>query len=262
MQFDFSDFFRRYETIVAEADTAFARVQQANPEQVACQLGCSDCCYALFDLTLIEAMYLNHHFGLRFRGPARSEIMDRADKADREAYKFKRLIFKASQDGKKAQDIMAEVARMRIRCPLLNEQDQCELYEHRPATCRVYGAPMGIDGKAHTCGKSGFIPGQPYPTVNMDRLQDKLSELSQELAASIQTSHNDLADVLVPVSMALMNKYNKEYLGIPKEPAPKQATKDCPGGGVWELGVGGKKSDACGGCADKGACDDALGKSS
>jgi Fe-S-cluster containining protein len=251
MVFDFSEFFRRYEAIVAEVNSAFSRVQQAHPEQVACKVGCSDCCHAMFDLTFIEALYLNDAFNKTYSGARRSQIMERADKADREAYKFKHKIFKASQEGKTASEIMEEVARMRIRCPLLNEDETCALYEQRPVTCRVYGAPMAIAGQGHTCGKSGFTPGQPYPTVNMDRLQDRLLALSLELITSMPTKHGDLADSLVPVSMALLTKYDKEYLGLVE---PKKPEKGCSGGGEWEFGVGGKKSDGCASCSDKDGC--------
>ena len=61
---------------------------------------------------------------------------------------------------------------------------------------------------------SGFDPGKSYVTVRMDKIQDRLLLLSQELVQSIPTRHTQLNEVLVPVSMALLNKYDNEYLGI------------------------------------------------
>lgn len=248
MKFDFSEFYKRYESILAEVDQAFEKVKDAHGDEVVCETGCSDCCYALFDLSLIEAMYLNHKFNEKYQGAARSAILERADKADREGYKIKRKIFKASQDGVKAQDILAEVAKMRVRCPLLNKDDQCDLYESRPTTCRLYGVPTAINGQAHTCGKSGFEQGKPYPTVNMEALQDKMMGLSVALMQTLPSKHADMADILVPVSMALMNKYDENYLGV-------EAPASCDDGGQWEFGKGGKKlPSACAGCASKGEC--------
>jgi len=87
----------------------------------------------------------------------------------------------------------------------------------------------------------------------MDRLQERLLQLSHELVEEIRSTHDGLAELLVPVSMALLATYDAEYLGIPKEQASA-----CSGGGAWELGEGGRKLDACTGC-DKAAegCDPA-----
>ena len=38
---------------------AFDRVRKTHAECVKCSEGCADCCHAVFDLTLIEALYLN-----------------------------------------------------------------------------------------------------------------------------------------------------------------------------------------------------------
>ena len=66
--------FTAYEALVAEADAVFARVGEMHPDCVTCKPGCSDCCHAMFDLSLVEAMYLNarfiekYDFGLRTPG--------------------------------------------------------------------------------------------------------------------------------------------------------------------------------------------------
>ena len=55
------------------------------------------------------------------------------------------------------------LARERIRCPLLDKNQDCILYPYRPITCRVYGIPTGIHGTARVCGKAGFIKDKDYP---------------------------------------------------------------------------------------------------
>jgi Fe-S-cluster containining protein len=106
------------------------------------------------------------------------------------------------------------MAAQRIRCPLLDNDDKCELYRSRPITCRLYGIPTVIGGQAHTCGLSGFEEGKPYPTVKLDAIQNKLYQISFELAQEIKSRYPKLAEVLVPLSMALLTDYNDEYLGI------------------------------------------------
>lgn len=212
---DFSEIFARYEALVAEVDTVFQRVQEAHPECVTCEKGCSDCCNALFDLTLVEAMYLNHQFTTRYGfGPERSALVDRAGDVDRQLVKLKRKAHREVQEGRDAQEILEEMARQRVRCPLLGESDTCEMYQYRPITCRLYGIPTAIGGKAHTCGKSAFEAGKPYPTVNIDRIHERLAEMSLEIRDAVDSRFKELHTVLVPVSMALLTKYDNDYLGI------------------------------------------------
>jgi len=224
MKFDFSPYFERYEKVLRELDEIFAKVKQEYPEEVKCDSGCYDCCYALFDLHLIEALYLNHHFQ-QLTSKKQQEILVKADKADRKIYKIKRAAFKMQQQGKSEQEIFLEVGKQKIRCPLLNEDNKCELYKYRPAICRVYGIPLNIYGQAHRCALSGFKPGQKYPALNMEKVYQRLFFLSQEIVKSLNTKYTALHTVLVPVSMALLTEYDANYLGIIKS-QPKPEVQD------------------------------------
>ncbi|WP_243545526.1 YkgJ family cysteine cluster protein [Pseudodesulfovibrio tunisiensis] len=251
MALDFSEFFKKYEAVVAEVDAVFQKFEHDADmgELVKCGKGCSDCCNALFDITMVEAIYLNHKFNQAYSGMERSRIMERADKADRQIHKLKRKVFKASRDGAGAREVLEEVSRARVRCPLLSDDDLCSLYEHRPITCRLYGVPTSIGGKAHTCSLTGFKPGEKYPTVNMDIILDKLLALSEELSKSIGSRFKGLGEMLVPVSMALITDFNEGYLGVSEKKAePKAEKKPAPKPAA-------PVSDACGSCSqDKSAC--------
>ena len=85
---------------------------------------------------------------------------------------------------------------------MLGPDDRCVLYEQRPVTCRLYGVPTAIHGKAHVCGKCGFARGGAYPTV------------------AVGSRYRELHTVYVPVSMALLTKYDDAYLGV--GPAPQE----------------------------------------
>ncbi|MBN2140618.1 MAG: YkgJ family cysteine cluster protein [Desulfovibrionaceae bacterium] len=217
MSLDFSAYFKKYEALAAEADALFRTIRDRTGDLVRCDKGCCDCCYALFDLTLIEALYLNRRFNQAFEGLARSTILERADEADRRVYKFKRSLYKASEQGRSTEEILKTAARERLRCPLLNDSELCDLYEHRPITCRLYGVPTAFGGRAHTCAKSGFTPGRPYPTVHLDKIQDRLLALSRELVAGLNTKHKKMGEIFMPPSMALMTEFDDDYLGIIQE---------------------------------------------
>ncbi len=153
--------------LFAAVDQAFKAVSQAHPEAITCGKGCADCCHAVFDVSLVEAVNLQAHFQ-RLAPTVREQIAGAAQEA-RQAW----------------EQIMAsrlDPAVARIRCPLLDGQGFCLCYEARPVTCRTYGIPTVIDGKGHVCGLSGFEPGKSYPTVNFASLQRILHDLSVQLA--------------------------------------------------------------------------------
>lgn len=221
MKIDLLSFFEKYEALVLKVESVFAQVKTKYPEEVKCQKGCADCCHALFDLTLIEALYVNSRFNEKFSGKEKNELLEKANKADRRTYKIKKDAYRATQEGKEEDAVIEEIAKKRIRCPLLGENDLCSMYDYRPIACRVYGIPQAIGGKGRTCGFSGFKPGENYPTLNLDIVHDQLMALSAELVQHIRSKHIRMGEVLVPLSMALITEYNEAYLGVGNESNPK-----------------------------------------
>ena len=215
---DFSKTFEKYEALVSEVDKIFKSVQDAYSDFVCCETRCADCCHAVFDITLIEAVYLNHQFTKLLPRKVRRPIGARAEKADRKYYQIKRKLQKMYVDDEKSpEDILAQLALERVRCPLLNDDDLCDLYDKRPITCRVYGIPTAIGGKARICEKSKFEDKAAYPTVNLDKMNDRLFALSRELLRDVGSKHPKRYMSLVPPSAALMMTYDEEYFGI-KQP--------------------------------------------
>ena len=218
MDLDLKPYFDKYEALVEKAEEAFDRVKASHSECVKCEEKCSDCCFALFDLTLIEALYIHHKFNEKFKGSARVELVEKANRADRRIYKIKRNAFKELQAGRNEGELLAQMAVERVRCPLLSEKDLCDLYESRPLTCRFYGIPTAIGGAGHTCGKSEFKQGEQYPTVNLDVVHNQLQQISAELLRDIKSKNIKLVDLLVPLSSAMVMDFDEVFLGIAEEP--------------------------------------------
>jgi Fe-S-cluster containining protein len=225
MDIDLKPYFEKYESLVEKSEEAFDRVKAAHTECVKCEEKCADCCFALFDLTLIEALYLHHKFNEKFKGSAKVELVEKANRADRQIYKIKRKAFKELQSGRNEGELLAEMAFERVRCPLLSEKDLCDLYDYRPLTCRFYGIPTAIGGAGHTCGKSGFKEGEKYPTVNLDAVYGQLQQISAELLRDIQSKNVKLVDLLVPLSSAVIMKFDEVFLGVAEEPEEKPQPK-------------------------------------
>ena len=225
MSIDLAPYFKKYESLVATADVAFERVRKAYADCVKCEEKCADCCFALFDLTLIEALYIHHKFQEKYKGSKKVDLLEKANRADRRIYKIKRKAYQDLDAGKNEGKILAEMAFERVRCPLLNDEELCDLYDNRPITCRFYGIPTAIGGSGHTCGKSGFSKGEKYPTVNLDAIHGKLQQISAELLRDIQSKNIKLADLLVPLSSAMISDYDDVYLGVAEEPVEAKPQK-------------------------------------
>ena len=54
----------------------------------------------------------------------------------------------------------------------------------------------------------------------MDKIQNRLEDLSRDVATTVQSRFKELHDVYVPLSMALLTRYDEAYLGI--GPAKKE----------------------------------------
>jgi Fe-S-cluster containining protein len=216
MALDLKEHFVKYEALVLMVDGVFERVKKEYPKEVFCRKKCSDCCYAIFDLTLIEALYLNDKFLKKFSGKEKNSLIEIADKTDRALVKMKRNAYREVKDGADQLEIVAKMSQERIRCPLLGKDDLCVMYEHRPITCRVYGIPTSTAGSSHICGRTNFKQGEPYPTLNMDKIYSQLQLLSVQLIKDINSEQIKMHEMLIPVSMAMITEFNEEYLGVKK----------------------------------------------
>jgi Fe-S-cluster containining protein len=196
--------FRDYEYLVDEAEAAFHKVVEEHGSCIKCDLHCSDCCHAVFGLFLIEAAYLREHFE-QMKDKALREALDRCEKADRDMERLQKRLETFADD---PQMRHYTLAKERVRCPLLDDQDECVLYHRRPITCRLYGIPTRIQGKARVCGKSGFKQGKKYPVFDLDAMYGKLYVLSRELVEAAGQEDTEKASLLISVAKAVQTPVN------------------------------------------------------
>ncbi len=158
--------FRDLKNLYSFTDRTTEEIQKRYRKEFLCKKGCTDCCYAVFDVSLIEALYLRARFDSLGR-KQRRVALHRAKKAIKS---WDQLIAAG-----------ADLSTARIRCPLLTDKGECVCYDARPINCRTYGIPTVIEGKGHVCGFSGFVKGKKYITLNLAPLQKRLYELSVKL---------------------------------------------------------------------------------
>lgn len=168
---------RSYELMVDQADRAFQRMKEEHGPSIACDLHCSECCHAVFGLFLIEAVSLKQQFD-QLDMQEKKDVLLRCNETERG---LKRLEKKLEVHGEDQEMQASILARERIRCPLLDDNCACVLYVHRPITCRVYGIPTKIHGRARVCGKAKFEKGVSYPIFDLDGVYRNLYALSREL---------------------------------------------------------------------------------
>lgn len=189
----------RYELLVDGADRAFRKMERDYSACIRCEPHCSDCCYAVFGLFLIEAAYIQQCFNQLDKWVKREALL-RCSEADRD---LRRLQGKLRAHENDPQMRAYALARERMRCPLLDDNLECVLYTCRPITCRVYGIPTAIQGKARVCGKAGFIKGETYPIFDLDGVYRDLFSLSKELLRDAGHGDLDRASLLISVSKAI-----------------------------------------------------------
>ncbi|WP_027364439.1 YkgJ family cysteine cluster protein [Desulfotruncus alcoholivorax] len=194
-----SDIFEKYELLAAQAEESFNAMQQSYGDCVKCKVQCSDCCSAVFGLFPVESAYLNYRFH-ELGEPARKEITSRLEEFEKSLAAMQEKIRACGDDTGKINEIMAT---QRIRCPMLNDQQKCAIYAHRPVTCRVYGIPTIIGGKIHACWKAGFEKGKAYPAFDLDKIYRELFQLSKDYLQKVGESDLDQAGLLVSMARAI-----------------------------------------------------------
>ena len=196
---DFSYLFEPYDNLVSKADQAFERMAGEFEECIKCERHCCDCCHAVFGLFLIEAVFLKHDFD-QLGKEERDAALKRGTEAEKEFEKLERMLKEFEND---PQMRAYSMARARIRCPLLNDDNECILYPYRPITCRVYGIPTMVQGSPRVCGKSGFKKELSYPTFNLDGVHRELYQLSTELFEKTENKDAEKASLLLSVSKVI-----------------------------------------------------------
>jgi len=194
-----NDLFRSYELLVDKAEAAFQGMQKDHSSCIKCEPHCSDCCHAIFGLFLIEAGYLKEHLDELTNEEKRAALL-RCEEAEKSLERLQKMLQAHEGDPQMQAYIMS---RERIPCPLLNENQDCILYPYRPITCRVYGIPTKVQGKARVCWKAEFKKDERYPVFDLDGVYRDLYFLSTELLKSAGKDDPEKASLLISVSKAI-----------------------------------------------------------
>lgn len=116
--------------------------------ELACRPGCSECCVGPFPINRLDAWRLAEGMDeLRRRDPARAEAVEERARRVVEAGRatFPGDAVKGGLSGVEAAEDAFFDAQSAVPCPALDPATQtCDLYAHRPMTCRTYGLPVAF----------------------------------------------------------------------------------------------------------------------
>jgi Fe-S-cluster containining protein len=136
-------------------DNWLQRANERGGEHIACRRGCAQCCIGAFAIDRLDAVRLQQ--GLN-------------DLADHDLERAQRILRRAAEslertaeffpgdaetgildESPEAEEIFEEFANDES-CPALDPETlTCELYSHRPMTCRIYGPPVRTEGGLGVC---------------------------------------------------------------------------------------------------------------
>jgi Fe-S-cluster containining protein len=141
--------------LIQIVDSALADAARRSGPWLACRRGCTQCCIGVFPINPLDALRLR-------RGLVDLENSDQA-RADRVRERAREAVARLSPDfpgnpvtglldeGAGADERFAEFANDEP-CPALDpETGNCELYESRPMTCRVFGPPVRSEDGLGVC---------------------------------------------------------------------------------------------------------------
>jgi len=132
-----------YGDLLSSVDQWFGRSMRFAGKSVVCGQGCSSCCRGLFDITLLDAVFLKEGFdGL----PAvvRLPVLEQAEKRCAEFRsvwpEFSPPYILNVRREEEWDVLMPDDDE--TPCPLLAEDGGCLVYRYRPMTCRLHGIPL------------------------------------------------------------------------------------------------------------------------
>jgi len=178
----------RLKALYKKVDEAVEEIRKGFSKEVRCKPGCSDCCHAVFDVSLAEAVAIQKAFMELPRAERRLAIQQ----AKKAMEQWNRLMAGGADED--------AITHARIRCPLLNRDDLCMLYQVRPVNCRTYGVPLEMDGRSAVCGLCGFRQGRAYPTIKIGAIQDELLDISLNMDKLLGRRRWPIAALILEVS--------------------------------------------------------------
>ncbi len=201
----------RYSALLREVDDWFQHCLDRYPDLIVCRNGCSECCRGLFDITLLDALYLKRGFDtlpeVQKTGLVR-EAFRRLEQLTRENPAFIQPWLLNGIPEEDWDALMPEEDE--TPCLLLSETGGCLVYDYRPMTCRLNGIPLiDVSGEELfdewcTLNFTGDDPRQLSDLrFEFTKLFSRELLLFQELIISLAGVARNEVDLFIPAAVVL-----------------------------------------------------------
>jgi len=137
-----------YRHLLYEVDDWFTTCLQAGDSTLSCRGGCSACCRALFDITLLDAWLLKEAFA-DLTSNVQAQVLSRCQPRLSELRgRWPELSNPYLLNTFPEDEWLSTPEEDQTPCPLLDENGYCLVYAARPLTCRLHGLPnIDISGE-------------------------------------------------------------------------------------------------------------------
>ncbi|MCM0083066.1 YkgJ family cysteine cluster protein [Geomonas sp. Red32] len=132
-----------YNKLLSLIDEWFARCMERYPDKIACGTGCSSCCRGLFDITLLDALFLKRGFDAlspEVKGRVLAKCGERLGLMREEWPELAHPFLLNHRPDEDWEALMPDEDE--TPCVLLDGDGRCLVYDNRPMTCRLHGIPF------------------------------------------------------------------------------------------------------------------------
>jgi Fe-S-cluster containining protein len=187
--------------LTGAVDSASARAARLAGPQLVCRPGCSECCLGPFPINRLDAWRLREGLAaLQQSDPGRAaRIGERAlaavvrMRADFPGDPERGLL----TGDEEAEDHFLE-RHADLPCPVLDPATQtCDLYAHRPVSCRTYGPPVRFNGQDLPPCRLCFTTAAPQ-AVEASRVEPDRDGLEQAILQRMKRDDGETRETLVP----------------------------------------------------------------
>jgi Fe-S-cluster containining protein len=195
---------RKDQKLIQIVDAALADVTRRSGNWLACRPGCTQCCIGVFSINQLDALRLRRGFvALKKRDPERaSRVKQRArESVARLAPEFPGDPLNGLlHEGAEAVQGFADFANDEP-CPALDpETGNCELYEFRPMTCRVFGPPIRAEEGLGVC--EFCFKGASAEEIESCEMIPDPDDLETRLLAELEKSTGRRGDTIIAFCLA------------------------------------------------------------
>jgi Fe-S-cluster containining protein len=141
--------------LIQIVDSALVEATRRSGEWLVCRPGCTQCCIGAFSINQLDAVRLRQGLAdLELRAPERAEGVRRRAResvarlsGDFPGDRVSGILDEGDDNAERFSDFANDEP-----CPVLDpETGNCELYESRPMTCRVFGLPVRSEDGLGVC---------------------------------------------------------------------------------------------------------------